>query len=143
MREHDEAEQQAKEATGSGFLSKAAGMAKSVKEKAQSSADVMTGADLRRFDEFTDAATTAVVGLHRDQVELRERLDRLEQSVDGIRRGQAVLAESLARVERSVRSQDGPEESRVARWRLWGIAFGIVSLSALLLSIVAILVGLL
>lgn len=36
----------------------------SARQAASRSIDLVTGADIRRFDDFTDAATTIVVGLH-------------------------------------------------------------------------------
>ena len=42
--------------------------------------DTVTGVTFReQFEDFTDAVTTTVIGVHEDQVELRERLFRLEQ----------------------------------------------------------------
>ena len=43
--------------------------------------DKATGAEFRRqFEEFTDAVTTSILGLHRDQSDLRDRLSHLESS---------------------------------------------------------------
>lgn len=45
------------------------------------SVDKATGTEFRRqFEEFTDAVTTTVLGIHRDQSELRARLSKLEDS---------------------------------------------------------------
>jgi len=42
--------------------------------------DRLTGAEFRRqFQEFTNVVTTTVLGIHRDQSELRDRVTRLEQ----------------------------------------------------------------
>ena len=43
-----------------GFLDRAKGFAHSAKQKVSRSVEAMTGTDIRRFDEFTDATTTAV-----------------------------------------------------------------------------------
>ena len=40
----------------------------------QRSSEVLTGADIRRFDEFTEAVTRVAVGLHHDQAEASQRL---------------------------------------------------------------------
>ena len=48
----------------------------------QRTGDVLTGADLRKFDEFTEAVTRVCIGLHRDNVELRSQLARLEQQLE-------------------------------------------------------------
>ena len=43
--------------------------------------DKLTGTEFRRqFEEFTTVVTTTVLGVHRDQSELRERLARVEDS---------------------------------------------------------------
>ena len=54
--------------------------------RASQSIDVMTGADIRRFDEFTDATTRVVVGLHQDLSELREQVARHQRVLDDDRR---------------------------------------------------------
>lgn len=42
--------------------------------------DQVTGTEFRRqFDEFTSVVSSAILGVHQDQAELRERLERLEQ----------------------------------------------------------------
>ena len=51
------------------------------RERAVGTADTITGVQFRRqFEDFTDAVTTTVVGVHRDQEELQERTDKLEQN---------------------------------------------------------------
>ena len=46
-----------------------------------SSLDRLTGAEFRRqFEEFTNVVATTVLGIHRDQSELRERLGRVDHS---------------------------------------------------------------
>ena len=76
--------------------------------------DVMTGADIRRFDEFTDATTKVVIGLHQDLSELREQVTRQQRVLDDDRRTNLTRA----------------------------IILGGTAAVALLLSIVALLVGL-
>ena len=42
--------------------------------------DQVTGTEFRRqFDEFTSVISSAVLGVHQDQAELRERIERLEE----------------------------------------------------------------
>ena len=65
-------------------------------EGVQRTGDVLTGADLRKFDEFTESVTRVCVGLHRDNVELRSQLERLEQQVEESNLAQNDL---LARLE--------------------------------------------
>ena len=69
------------------------------------SGEVLTGADITRLDEFTDALTRVALGLHRDQGELAARLTQLEQTVHELRREQLEMAELLARLEKIVESQ--------------------------------------
>ncbi len=66
----------------------------------QRSGELMSGADIRRFDEFTEAVTRVSVGLHHGQAELGERVALLEQEAAALRQFQAELARRLAAVER-------------------------------------------
>ena len=125
-----------------GILDRARGAIGSAAHRVRRSAEVMSGADIRRFEEFTDAATTAVIGVHRDQAELGERLAATEQSLDELQQGQAKLAKSLTRVEHSILARAESEGSRAASRSRWTIAFGVVSAVALLLSIVAVMIAL-
>ena len=124
-----------------GILDRAKDAIGSATHRVRRSAEVMSGADIRRFEEFTDATTTAVIGVHRDQTELRERLAAAEQSLDELQQDQVKLAESLTRVEHSIGTRAESEESRAASQSRWTIAFGAVSGVALLLSIVAVVVA--
>ena len=65
-----------------GTFDRAKSVIGSAKQKLSRSVDVMTGADIRRFDEFTDATTRAVVGVHQDLSELREQVERLTERID-------------------------------------------------------------
>ena len=83
MQENDGAEDQTESEGGRrGILDRARGMIGSAKEKASRTVEVMTGADIRRFDEFTDATTRAVVGVHQDLSDLREQVERLTERID-------------------------------------------------------------
>ena len=45
----------------------------------------LTGAEFRRqFEEFSNVVTTTVLGIHRDQSELSDRLARIEQTQSSI-----------------------------------------------------------
>ena len=85
-----------------GILDRAKGFAHSAKQKVSRSVEAMTGTDIRRFDEFTDATTTAVVGLHQDLSELREKVARTDRVVDDIRERQKRLTERIDQLERSI-----------------------------------------
>ena len=51
------------------------------RETVKRSAEVMSGSDIRRLDEFTDAVTRVLMGLYRETQEQAERITRLEQTV--------------------------------------------------------------
>ena len=47
----------------------------------ESSFERVTGAEFRRqFEEFSNVVSTAILGVHRDQSDLRDRLDSMESS---------------------------------------------------------------
>ncbi len=77
------------------------------------SSEVLTGADISRLDEFTDAVTRVALGLHRDQVEQASRLTQFELTVDELRRDKAKMAERLAELERIVGNQSGGDADGV------------------------------
>ena len=68
-------------------------------EGVQRTGNVLTGADLRKFDEFTEAVTRVCVGLHRDNVELRSQLARLEQQLEDSHLAQKDMAARLEALE--------------------------------------------
>ena len=155
MKKDIDSEEQVDDESRPGILSRVGAVADAAKRQVSRSAEVMTGADIRRFEDFTEATTTAVVGVHRDQAELRkqldqirqsvsdvqaevrERLSHMEQSVDDVQQAQASLKEGLVRVGDSVQAE---VQARASLFR-WAIAFGAVAAAALVLSIVAIVVG--
>ena len=79
------------------------------KRGAVATGQVLSGADIRRFDEFTEAVTRVAVGLHHDQADIKERVARLEQESVEIRQSQAELAERMAVIERMLASQQGAD----------------------------------
>ena len=80
-RQPDKADQQRPpedEETDSGRLS---GTFVSARQAFGRSFDRLTGAEFRRqFEGFTNVVTTTVLGIHRDQSELSDRLARIEQT---------------------------------------------------------------
>ena len=141
MREHDAVEEETREVTGPGILSRAAGVARSAKDAALRTTDVVTGADIRRFDEFTAAATTVVVGLHRDQAALSEQFEELSQRVANVRRDVAELTERTVGVE-SVQPKQAELIGRNRREASQRITvLGAVSLAALVVGIVSLVLG--
>ena len=68
-------------------------------EGAQRTGEVLTGADLRKFDDFTEAVTRVCVGLHREKAELRGQLARLEDQLEESNQAQKDLAARLEALE--------------------------------------------
>lgn len=68
-------------------------------EGVQRTGEVLTGADLRKFDDFNEAVTRVCVGLHRENVELRSQLERLEQQLEASNLAQKGLAARLEALE--------------------------------------------
>ena len=132
MKENDGGEQTESEGERRGMVDRAKGVIGSVRQRVSRSADVMTGADIRRFDEFTDATTRAVVGVHQDLSELREQVARTQGVVDDIQERQERQAERLNQLEQS--------DVRHANLTPWIVAVGVAAVS-LLLSIVALAMG--
>ena len=99
MKKDIDSEEQVDDESRLGILSRVGAVAGAAKRQVSRSAEVMTGADIRRFEDFTEAATTAVVGVHRDQAELRKQLDQIRQSVNDV---QAEVRERLSHIEQSV-----------------------------------------
>ena len=117
MQENDAGEEQSESKGGRrGILGRVGGLVGSAKQKASRSVDVMTGADIRRFDEFTDATTRAVVGVHQDVSELKKQVERLTERID--------------QLEQSIRRR-----TSLIPW------IGGAAVVALLLSIVAVLMS--
>ena len=73
-----------------------------------------TGGDLRKYDEFVDASTTALVGLHRDKDEHAARLSEAEAEIVLARDSYGEMAARLEKVERMLedvrRSQEESDE---------------------------------
>ena len=74
--------------------------ADAARQNLQRAGDVLTGADLRKFDEFTEAVTRVCVGLHRDNLELKEQVARLEQQLEESTLAQKDLAARLDVLEK-------------------------------------------
>ena len=104
------------------ILDRVGDAAGAARQRVQRSAEVMTGADIRKFEDFTEAATTAIIGVHQDQAELREQLAAKGQSVHDLQQEQAKLRDDIARVKYTL----------VVTW-------GAVSIVALALGILALL----
>ena len=116
------------EERGPGVLGRIRGAFGAAGEGVVGAVDTVTGAEFReQFEAFTDAVTTTVVGVHQDQAALKESLSRLEARVH---QDQAELRERLSRLE-----QRSPLSG-------WVVAFGVVSVLALVAGILALLMSL-
>ena len=75
------------------------------RQNLQRSGEVLTGADLRKFDEFTEAVTRACIGLYHDELDSRKRLELLEELINQVAQTQGEIIERLTQLERSSISQ--------------------------------------
>ena len=131
MQENDRGEEQTESEGGRrGMFDRAKNLIGSARQKVSRPVDVMTGADIRRFDEFTDATTRAVVGLHQDLSELREQVVRTRRAVEDTQQRQERLTERLDQLEQLNRRR-----TSLIPW------IGGAAVVALLLSIVAVLMS--
>ena len=134
MLEDDASEEQSQnEDERRGVLVRAKGVIDSARRQVSRSVDVVTGEDIRRFDEFTDATTRAVVGVHQDLSELREEVDRTHRAVSDFHERQEHLTERLDQLEQAVGRCPSP---------LPRIVVAGVSAAAMLLSLLAVLLSL-
>ena len=153
MQENDDGQEQSEGKVGRpGVFDRARGVVGAAQRQASRSAEVLSGSDIRRFDEFTDATTRAVVGVHRDQGELREHLADMDRAVKELRQEQLSVAERIETTEQSIRDMRQQQyellqrvgespRSEAESLSPATIAFGIMSAVALLLSISAIVVS--
>ncbi len=90
---------------------------RSTGEVVQRSSEVFTGADIRRFDEFTEAVTRVAVGLHHHQTDSSQRIVKLEQDSADIRQSQGELAGRVAGLEQEsadIRQSQGELAGQIA-----------------------------
>ena len=68
----------------------------SVRQAFGRSFDRLTGAEFRRqFEEFSNVVATTVLGIHRDQSELGQRVDKIEQAQPSSRLANKLLIATL------------------------------------------------
>jgi len=80
-RQPDEAERQLAREEGSTDSGRLTDTFVSARQAFGRSFDRLTGAEFRRqFEEFSNVVTTTVMGIHRDQSELKDRLASIEQT---------------------------------------------------------------
>ena len=74
------------EESSGGIGDRLRGAARGARERITGTADVITGVQSRRqWEAFTDAVTRTVVGVHRDQEELRKAQEELETRYEALR----------------------------------------------------------
>ena len=113
-----------------GVGSRIRGVARGAREKVTGAADTITGVQFRRqFEEFTDAVTRTVIGVHQDQSALRDAQADLEAKQADLETQQTAL-----RAEQEKLRQEF-EKFRDPRMLIFG--FGAIALAALILSIMA------
>ena len=79
-RKPDEADQQ-RTSEEADYSERLSGIFVSARQAFGKSFDRLTGAEFRRqFEEFSNVVTSTVLGIHRDQSELSDRLARIEQT---------------------------------------------------------------
>ena len=64
--------------------------------------DTATGQDIRKFEEFVEAATTVLVGLHRDQTAMAEKQLQLEDGIESVRESQETIDAKLDRLDEAI-----------------------------------------
>ena len=64
--------------------------------------DTATGQDIRKFEEFVEASTTVLVGLHRDQATQAEKQTQLEDGIADVRQAQESIYAKLASLDESI-----------------------------------------
>ena len=113
MQENSEVEERVE--SDSGFR-KVFGKAKGYADAAR---QVTTGEDIRRFDDFTDATTRAVVGIHQDQSDLHEKYASTRRELEATHRRERQLAERLSELqEQAVSTQREVEDAQRRERRL-------------------------
>ena len=90
--------------------------------------DTATGGDIRKYEEFVDASTTVLVGLHRDQAAVVDRLTKLENATEAIRRSQGETDTRLSTVDTAVAELRSASDE--VGTRLSGVETGISELRA-------------
>ncbi len=77
--------------------------------------DTATGQDIRKFEEFVEASTTVLVGLHRDQTAQAEKQAQLENGIEDVRQSQEAIDARLAQLEDGIRDVRQAQESTAAK----------------------------
>ena len=118
------------EESSGGIGGRLRGAAREARERITGTADVITGIQSRRqWEAFTDAVTRTVVGVHRDQEELRKAQDELETQYEALRLESDAM--SLEIKAHTLQLQD--------RRRLWFAVLGVgaIAVGALVLGMIA------
>ena len=104
--------------------------------RAKGVVDTVTGQDIRKFEEFVEAATTVLVGVHRDQEALRGEFSGLEESV---RERQEEIDRRLGSVDASVTQlREEFDAFRAANTWFVNRVTLVISVVAIILSVVSV-----
>ncbi len=118
------------EESSEGIGGRLRGAARGARERISGTADVITGVQSRRqWEEFTDAVTRTVIGVHRDQEELRKAQGELETQHEALR-------EEFDTMHSESNAHSG---QLLDRRRLWFAVLGVgaVAVVTLVLSMIA------
>ena len=144
--EPQEADLQDDDERGHGVLGRIRGAFGAAGEGVTGAVDTVTGAGFRKdFEDFTEAVTTTVIGVHQDQAKLRESLSRFNQNS---LQEQAALNENISQLEAEVQQEYAELRERFLRLEQrsplsgWALAFGIASGLALVCSVAALIMSL-
>ena len=77
--------------------------------------DTATGQDIRKFEEFVEASTTVLVGLHRDQTAQAEKQTQLESGIEDVRQAQDAIDSKQAQLEDGIRDVRRVQEAMDAK----------------------------
>jgi predicted nucleic acid-binding Zn-ribbon protein len=78
----------------------------SARQAVSKSYDKVSGTTSRRqFEEFVDVVSTTVLGVHRDQTELKSGITDMGQTIHGLDRSQIELSENVAKMETTIQAE--------------------------------------
>ena len=118
------------EESSGGISDRLRGAARGARERITGTADVITGVQSRRqWEAFTDAVTRTVVGVHRDQEELRKTQEELETRYEALRLEFDAMSSEIK--AHSVQLMD------IRRLWVGVLGVGAVAMGALVLGVIA------
>ena len=104
--------------------------------------DTATGQDIRKYEEFVEASTTVLVGLHRDQSAMAERQAEIEDETADVRRIQEAFDVRLKRLEQTIGElREGDSDSSGLKASEAGTSASSMNRLVLVIAIVAIILS--